>query len=413
MGQDDLLWVSKAACKPRLETSLHQLVIIAASSRRTFEVDVLRGVALLGIAVVNVPIFSEPWTGMPAVETHLDALCALIVGTFFIAKFFGLFAFLFGWAMVRMRESTISKGRDARRIWRRRMFVLFGIGLAHAILVFPFDILMIYGILGLILSNAPTWSRERLMKHALYGLLAVPISYFLLTWWMAASFDDYQPYEGEKYGVYSYALLVEYNFYTLGYCQLVNVLYNGAMSHAAICLGILASREGFFDKNSPVFSVLEKKAPLLWIVGITFNLPYGIVCALNDETITALDAFVMAMAGIGAPWLTAAYVVTITSWVRRRMVGGFFAAAGKMSLTAYVLEGILAGWLFYEYGLGWNMEFGAAATLVSALGIFVAIKLFCMAWLRFHKQGPLELIWRKIVEMKADPNTTGTKPSAS
>jgi uncharacterized protein len=369
----------------------------AGISHRTFEVDVLRGFALLGIAVVNVPLFSEPWTGIPAVKTPLDAVIAFIGGTFFTAKFFGLFAFLFGWAMVRMRESAAHKGLDAGRMWRRRMVVLVGIGLAHGILVFPFDILMIYGLLGLMLSKSTTWTGGRLMKHAMYGLLAVPFSYALLMWWTAASPDDYQPDEGEKYGIYSFAIAVEYNSWSLAYCQLVNVLYNGAMSYAAICLGILASRERFFEKGSPAFGRLQKRAPLLWCVGIAFNLPNGIFCALDMESSKAVDVLVMGLVGIGAPWLTAAYVVTITNWTRRRAGGGFLAAAGKMSLTAYVLEGILAGWIFFEYGLGWNMELGAAGTFACALGIFGVTKLLCMAWLRFHKQGPLEWLWRRVV----------------
>ena len=191
---------------------------------------------------------------------------------------------------------------------------------------------------------------------------------------------------------------MEYNFWALAYCQLVNVLYNGAMSYAAICLGILASREGFFEKDSPGFGRLQKRAPLLWCVGIALNLPNGIFCAFDMENGIAVDALAMGLVGIGAPWLTAAYVVAITNWTRRRrMGGGFFAAAGKMSLTAYVLEGILAGWIFFEYGLGWNMEFGAAGTFACALGIFGATKLFCMAWLRFQKQGPLEWLWRRAV----------------
>lgn len=359
--------------------------------------DVLRGFALLGIAVVNVPLFSAPWTGIPAVETPLDAVCAFISGTFFTAKFFGLFAFLFGWAMVRMRDSAVSAGLDAGRMWRRRMFVLGGIGLAHGILVFPFDVLMIYATLGLILSNAPTWSRQRIIKNAVYGLIAVPFSYALLMWWTGATPEDYQPDDGEKYGVYTYAILVEHNLWAWVFCQVVNLLYNGAMSYAAICLGILASREGFFEKDSPAFSRLQKRLPLLWCMGIILNLPNGIFYALGKENNTAVDALLFAMVGIGAPWLTAAYVLTITNLTRRRMGGGFFAVAGKMSLTAYVLEGILAGWIFYEYGLGWNMEFGAAGTFALALGIFGATKLFCMTWLLFNNQGPLEWLWRRAV----------------
>ncbi len=67
-----------------------------------------------------------------------------------------------------------------------------------------------------------------------------------------------------------------------------------------------------------------------------------------------------------------------------------------MSLTGYVMEGILAGWVFYEYGLGLNMEFGAAATFAAALAIFLTTKIFCMVWLRFHQKGPLEFLWRKM-----------------
>lgn len=356
--------------------------------------DVLRGVALLGIAVVNVPLFSDPWDGMPVVETKLDAMCAFIVGTFFTAKFFGLFAFLFGWSMVRMNQRAVDKGWDSVRIWRRRMFALFAIGLAHGILVFPFDILMLYGVLGLLLSRATLWSREKLTKHAMIGLLAAPFAYALLIWWYSASPGD--DFDGEKYGLYTVAIAVDHNLWSLIFCQQVNLLYNGAMSYAAICLGILASREGFFEIGSRSFAMLEKHLPLLWGVGIALNLPNGILCALDGDSSVAMDAFAMGLVGLGAPWLTAAYVVTITRWTRRRARHHFFSAAGRMSMSAYVLEGILAGWVFYEYGLGWNMDFGAAATMACAMGIFLATKMFCMAWLRFHPHGPLEVLWRKM-----------------
>jgi len=367
---------------------------ITITNTRVCEVDVLRGVALLGIAVVNVPLFSDPWDGMPVVETKLDAMCAFIVGTFFTAKFFGLFAFLFGWSMVRMNQRAVDKGWDSVRIWRRRMFALFAIGLAHGILVFPFDILMLYGVLGLLLSRATLWSREKLTKHAMIGLLAAPFAYALLIWWYSASPGD--DFDGEKYGLYTVAIAVDHNLWSLIFCQQVNLLYNGAMSYAAICLGILASREGFFEIGSRSFAMLEKHLPLLWGVGIALNLPNGILCALDGDSSVAMDAFAMGLVGLGAPWLTAAYVVTITRWTRRRARHHFFSAAGRMSMSAYVLEGILAGWVFYEYGLGWNMDFGAAATMACAMGIFLATKMFCMAWLRFHPHGPLEVLWRKM-----------------
>ena len=376
----------------------------ALSDQRTSEIDTLRGFALMGIAVVNVPLFSEVVTGRPVVASGLDALAAFIGATFFTAKFFVLFAFLFGWGMHRMRENAVEKGLDAPRMWRRRMWALMLIGLAHGILVFPFDILMTYGVLGMWLWKASDWPRAKLVKHALVALSIAPFSYALLGWLNGTIIDSVDSLEREKVGFLTYGAAVLDNLWTLPFGQMLNVLYNGPTSYAAICLGVLASRDGLFAHGARAFSTLEGRAPLLWVLGISLNLPLGFVSVFENAGPVA-EAFAFAATGLGAPFLSAAYLISVAKLARTGRQ--FFAAAGRMSLTAYVVEGILAGWIFFEYGLGLNMELGAGVTLAVALGVFLATKLFCMLWLQFWRQGPLERLWRKLAYASEPSRTPG------
>ena len=102
--------------------------------------------------------------------------------------------------------------------------------------------------------------------------------------------------------------------------------------------------------------------------------------------------------GDGAPALLAfsslaiGYLIGVVELVRRRGAARSLTAAGRMSLTAYVAEGMLAGVLFNGYGLGLYGEVGDLARLT--LAIYAAVHGLCLLWSRTLGQGPLERLLR-------------------
>ena len=118
-------------------------------TRETFP-DILRGTALLGIALVNVPfltINTVEGVGGADLTGTVDASTAFIVATLLQAKFYLIFSFLFGYSA----QFIIKGERNNRRRWVMRSIGLVMLGGAHAVLLFHGDILLTYGLLALLL----------------------------------------------------------------------------------------------------------------------------------------------------------------------------------------------------------------------------------------------------------------------
>ncbi|MDW8234903.1 MAG: DUF418 domain-containing protein, partial [Roseiflexaceae bacterium] len=101
--------------------------------------DILRGFALLGILIVNMGIFSFPFlaafTGTPRGDSALDHAVEFLTHALATGKFYPLFSFLFGVGMWLQMERVEEAGGAPARFMVRRLLVLMGFGLAHALLI--------------------------------------------------------------------------------------------------------------------------------------------------------------------------------------------------------------------------------------------------------------------------------------
>src|SRR5690606_38682382 len=121
-----------------------------AASERIDSLDVLHGLALLDIALMNVEYFSAPLVGMaqgidPA-QRGLDWLADAFVDVFVRGKFWTLFSLLFGMGFAIMLDRARRAGRSFMPLYLRRTFGLLLIGLAHAWLIWAGDILVAYAV---------------------------------------------------------------------------------------------------------------------------------------------------------------------------------------------------------------------------------------------------------------------------
>src|SRR5690242_6917538 len=117
--------------------------------------DVLRGFALLGIAVMNMPAFNLP-DGVGALEERLfpsfaDRAAETASFIIFAGKANSIFSFLFGLGLTIQMQRAEATGAKVTPVYLRRIAVLFLVGAAHAILLWWGDVLHTYAILGLLL----------------------------------------------------------------------------------------------------------------------------------------------------------------------------------------------------------------------------------------------------------------------
>jgi len=123
-----------------------------APHERIEVVDILRGFAIFGILTVNLlwfahPIYIEPAGIDPGLGT-VDRVARWLINFFCLGKFYSLFSFLFGFGMAVQMIRAEARGARFVRLYGRRLCVLLGIGLCHAVFLWAGDILVSYAILG-------------------------------------------------------------------------------------------------------------------------------------------------------------------------------------------------------------------------------------------------------------------------
>jgi len=357
---------------------------------RNTEVDTIRSFALFGIVVVNVPFFAMPLEQLMRPPPGLDAVVGYSVEVFFQGKFFLLFSFIFGWGFAVQMASAERRGRQFAKVFRRRIAALFFIGVAHAILVFHGDILVLYAGLGLALMAFQKATTRCLMAASATSLAGGAIVFAVLG-------EVVMGHDPATRSIPGYlGTLADATFQRLADWPdafLFIMLFNGPLAFAAFLAGLAAHRCGFFEPQSAIYASLRRRVVWLLGIGLVFNIAYASAVSGQFGS-TPLAAFAFAGLAIGGPCLSAVYLIAVIEFVRKTPVAPATIAAGKMSLTAYILEGILAGLVFNGYGLGLYSTVGMAGCFAIALGIFAATHAICAAWLATYQQGPVEALLR-------------------
>ncbi|WP_259368773.1 DUF418 domain-containing protein [Colwellia sp. Bg11-12] len=149
--------------------------------KRVDALDILRGLALVGILLMNIEWFNRAIISLGAHDTTLtgiDHAVGWLIRCFVEGKFYKLFALIFGMGFAVMLLRAKEVGRPFGAWFIRRMVVLLIIGLAHMIFLWGGDILHQYAIAGLILLAWVTYKKtedpKAYLKLALMWLM-IPI----------------------------------------------------------------------------------------------------------------------------------------------------------------------------------------------------------------------------------------------
>ncbi|GAA3700457.1 DUF418 domain-containing protein [Microlunatus aurantiacus] len=360
--------------------------------------DVLRGTAILGTLATNIWIFTDPegligyingtggdGTPAPWALTE-DVLQQLAQG-----KFLGLLTLMFGIGLEIQRRSAVRAGRPwpGRYPWRASL--LFLDGLLNFLLVIEFDVLMGYALTGFVVAYVLATS-ERAQRRVC--VLAGAVHLLVLTM-ITVAFQlspvpasappalDPNPYaEGSWWDL----VLFRIDNVVLFRLETVFIL---PMSVALFLLGARLLRSGVLE---PRGERLRRRLLVLGSVAVVADLTLGL--ALEPAGIIA------ARYGT-APLVALGLLALVVEIVRRRPDAGpvrnRLADVGRMALSCYVLQNLVAGAICYGWGLGLAAAMSPGArvpgTLALYLVVVVIISAFARLWLRRFSRGPLELAW--------------------
>jgi uncharacterized protein len=391
-----------------------------APSERQPALDVLRGAALLGILLVNVQLMAGPQLieqlfGLRDVTAStLERVLGGLIGWLVAGKFISSFSILFGVGAALIAERALERGRAPRRLLARRYGLLMLAGLAHMVLLFPGDVLFLYGVTGLVLL-AFLRARDRTLGVWIVALLMLSaVALTALTFAEAGTDIDAATMELAAaaladaelaYAAGAYGGVVVWQALQSLFIQ-SSALVSLPWTLALFLIGMLAHRWGLSLDPAGGRTTLVRLARVALPVGLVLNLPLLLTGPVAETASTADVALpVLIGAGIantiGAPVLAVGYLsvlaVVVVDRGAERGIRRRLAALGRIALTGYLLQSILALVVFFGFG-----AYGRVALLgepilgmlAFVVGVWVVLLAFAPWWTARFRYGPFEWLWR-------------------
>jgi uncharacterized protein len=373
--------------------------------------DLIRAFALFGIAVVNVIGFAQPFTtGFHAggLEEPPDRLAYGAVGLLFFMKSYPLFSMMFGAGLSYQMLAAERDGQAFAPRYFRRMGALIAIGLVHYTFFWFGDILMTYGLLGLVLllfRNAPVKSLmlTGIWLIALNTLVLLALAAMI---WFAETYTPealsaagYDRMEADARAALGSGTFRESAAYRLSLLPtlLPSVLVQQGLSvFGFFCFGLAAVKAGVIDQPmAPVWTLSRRVLLPIGLAGSGIGAWILLQAHSSvDSTYILGSAVIMGFSGFAA----AGYAGWIAAISAR--AGGpvrqFLARAGSASLTAYLFQSVLFALIFSAYGLGAFGELSAAPAIAVAAGVGAASLIFAGTWRSFAARGPMEVVLRRV-----------------
>ncbi|QNP74764.1 DUF418 domain-containing protein [Streptomyces roseirectus] len=371
------------------------------SPPRLLDVDALRGFALFGILVVNLPFFASGYpfhlVADPAHGSWLDDTVEFGVRLLFEMKFYLLFSFLFGYSFTLQLASAERAGANFSARFVRRLGGLFVLGGLHAVLLFHGDILATYALLGLVLLAVHRIRPRTALISAgvIFGVMATAIAVAalsgveLVTDQGAALADGRASTDALDGGLGSVIGEHVRSLPTMA----GSLAVQGPLALAAFFVGLAAGRRELLADGIGRHGVALRR--LEW-VGYPVGLAGALVFAIGGGTVGLAG---VAVTILTAPLLTGAYVATLLrvfATPRGGRLARVLAPAGRMALSNYLGQSLLGVLIFTGAGLGLTGDTPPALVPVVAVGIFAAQLELSRRWLARYRYGPVEWVLRAV-----------------
>ncbi|MEZ4608110.1 MAG: DUF418 domain-containing protein [Deinococcales bacterium] len=371
-----------------------------AAEDRIKNLDILRGIALVGITLVNTLVFAYPQAyygpfKFPSLS-GLDKAVEWFILVFAKTAFYPLFSFLFGVGLAIQEARGLERFTTPYPFLRRRLFFLLLIGLIHGSFIWMGDILTLYALTGFIFLVLPKKDLKRsfiivavCLALAFGGLFAIRL--------LAGIFPS---------GLSARLLLNTYadgSFWAISQLKLKDFYYNFVLSAVYALPHVLAFMLlGYSVSQSSLLYIPE--AHKLWLkrlilsalaIALVFKSPYVISISLGERSNILRYLAVI----LGGPALSAAYVGLILLALqnfRWRKLLNPFAPLGRMALSNYIGQSITFTLIYYSYGLGLYGQVSTFKAIMLALALVALQLLISKHWLQHFRYGPLEWLWRSL-----------------
>ncbi len=377
--------------------------------------DVLRGIAVMAIIVLHAiehfNFYSFPdTTTQGALLNFTDA--AIWDGMFFTfgGKAYAIFALLFGFSFYIQDHNQFLKGKDFRLRFCWRLVLLFVLGNINAVF-FTAEVLVLYSIVGFILPLTCRMKDKALFilacillvqpLHIIYAIISVIDPEFVVP-----AFKTRELWQACN------AMQADGNF-----LQLTKVnLWEGQLASLAWAW----DNARFFQSAALfLFGLLIGRRQLLLQDKISFwykAIAYGALCFFplyglkgmmtseffaHQATLVSVKLVVTSLSNFAfTVILVSSIVIAYYNSPKLNRLMSKLIPYGKMSLTNYLTQSMIGGFIFYNWGLGLYDVLGITYSWLVGIGLFFIQFWMCKLWLNKYKQGPFEYLWKRATWLK-------------
>lgn len=392
------------------------------SADRILSLDIIRGLAVMGIFSVNVvgmamiefAYFYPPAYGFDHIGDRI-----MWAGNFLIVdgRFRALFSILFGASMVLVVERAVAAGKAGWRVHYPRMIVLLLFGLAHYYFFWWGDILANYALVGMV---AYAFWRLRTRQLVTVGLAALSLFYVpsivsgisqLNAAPPATASADAEtgPYEGFAADVAEdklahatpaahWAFVSEH----APWRPFESVASYGLETLGLILLGMAGYKSGFLTGAWRRQRYMLVAAATL----IPAFLYYGFVVAQTLRTDFAQQLYwpwAWTLPTYLHPAAALGYAALIVLLIRPGALADRFAAVGRTAFTNYLGATAIGTVIFYGFGFGLYGELSRGQAWLIVPPVWAFMLLWSKWWLDRFRYGPFEWVWRSLSRWKWEP----------
>ena len=372
-------------------------------NNRVEALDYLRGFALLGILIANMLLFHTPYISFDPFtwfSTPSDVVTFRWIDIFVEGSFYPIFALLFGYGINMQYEKAVASDTQFAPVIARRLGILLGLGLLHALFIWSGDVLFLYAVMGFLLILFVRIPAKWLMPFALV-LYVIPFAFlvlltrFLLNKNPNLLVGDYADIQRIELAIGAYAQGTWSEIFVFRFSEWITIGLGGTMMGfilvlPIIMLGAALSKWKVIERASEI----KGRLVVVMILGLGIGIWIKALPHIGEPT----QDLVLLQDTFGGVFVAGGYVgllLLLCTIPLFRTVFRPVARAGRMSLTTYIMQSIIATLIFYSYGFGLYGKVDLATGTWLAVGIFVIQAIFAELWLSKFRMGPLEWLLRK------------------
>ncbi|NBA85770.1 DUF418 domain-containing protein [Emticicia sp. CRIBPO] len=416
-------------------------------------IDIIRGFALLGILMMNIPYFSMPEYFSEPFRTDTTSLnfwTHAVVTVLFEGKMRALFSMVFGAGILLFTAKKEQTSKSVTWLFYRRMFWLVLFGLFHAhVMLWMGDILYLYGVCGMLVflfrKVKPVYLVIGVPLVAILGFVAstsflrdfresrlaylevkkVQDSGKKLTSAQEETVKKWKENEKEflpnKEQVKENTRIMKSGYATVAK-KIRKMSFDGQTKYliysiwdpiALMLLGIALFKWGFFKGEW-----LQKNYLKTALIGYGVGLPLVIWnYYYNFVHFPTTASFISYIDTHDIIWMDLVYPVQRIALVMAHVAlfifcikEGYFkkvfkalAAVGQMAFTNYIMHSLICTLFFFGYGLNYFAELQYYQLFYVVFSIWAFQLIVSPLWLKYFLFGPLEWVWRSLTYWKVQP----------